>query len=230
MKHRPYMPRTLLWLTIYAIAMAYLEAAVVVYLRELYYPENVLQIFPPKMFRPLDVIVELGREVATIVMMIAVALLAEQRNRLRQFAAFVFQFGVWDVFYYIWLKVLIGWPVSWREWDILFLIPWAWFGPWLTPVVIALLFVLWGYWLLKNEAVPVWSTIGVMGFIVGALLALLAFLQPAIPLLVAGNVEKIRQFVPEGFWWWTYIPGVVLMTWGLWRVRFVDQTKEKGNH
>ncbi len=212
--------RTLIWLGIYAIAMAYLEAAVVVYLRELYYPENILQIFPPRLFRPLDVIVELGREAATLVMMAAVAMLAERTNRVRQFAAFVFQFGVWDVFYYVWLKVLIGWPVSWGEWDILFLIPWAWFGPWITPVMIALLFAVWGSWILGREGSPTWRRRGIIGFIVGSLLALAAFLQPAIPLMISGDLEQVRQFIPRGFWWWLYIPGVLLMAWGLWQVHF----------
>jgi len=214
--------KVLLWLMVYAIAMAYLEAAVVVYLRELYYPENILEIFPPKLFTPRDVVVELGREVATIVMMLAVAFLAERRNRVRLFGAFVFQFGVWDIFYYIWLKVLIGWPVHWGEWDILFLIPWAWFGPWLTPVVIALMFALWGGWLFWNGGEPSWGKRGIYLFIFGALLALVAFLQPAVPLILSGDVERVRQFMPRGFWWGLYVPGVVLMAWGLWRVQIKE--------
>ena len=212
----------LLWLIIYALAMAYLEAAVVVYLRELYYPENILEIFPPKLFTPRDVVVELGREVVTIVMMLAVAFLAERRNRVRLFGAFVLQFGVWDIFYYIWLKILIGWPVRWGEWDILFLIPWAWFGPWLTPVVIAFMFALWGGWLFWTDGEPEWDKGGIFLFIVGAVLALVAFLQPAVPLLLSGNVERVRQFVPGGFWWWLYVPGIVLMAWGLLRVRIKE--------
>ena len=222
MRSRGSQRNILLWLIIYAVAMAYLEAAVVVYLRELYYPENILEIFPPKLFAPRDVVVELGREVATIVMMLAVAFLAERRNRVRLFGAFVLQFGVWDIFYYIWLKILIGWPVHWGEWDILFLIPWAWFGPWLTPVVIALMFALWGGWLFWMDGEPELDKGGIFLFIVGAVLALVAFLQPAVPLLLSGNVERVRQFVPGGFWWWLYIPGIVLMAWGLLRVRIKE--------
>ncbi len=215
--------KILFGLIVYAVAMAYLEAAVVVYLRELYYPENILQIFPPKLFTPRDVIVELGREVATIVMMLAVAFLAEHRNKVRYFAAFVLQFGIWDVFYYIWLKVLIGWPVSWSEWDILFLIPWAWFGPWLTPVVIAILLSLWGAWIFWKEGLPRWSKTGIFLFTGGALLALTAFLQPAVPLLLDGNLHTLQQFQPSGFWWWCYIPGVILMGVGLSRVQFKEK-------
>ena len=83
--------------------MAYLEAAVVVYLRRLYYPENPLALFPLRVWSPADLFVELGREVSTVAMILAAAALAE-RGGMRVFAAFAFVFGVWDVFYYLWLK------------------------------------------------------------------------------------------------------------------------------
>ncbi|NOX37339.1 MAG: hypothetical protein GXO78_07370 [Calditrichaeota bacterium] len=209
------MKRVLFWLTLYAIAMAFLEAAVVVYLRELYYPENILQIFPPKMFTPLDFVVELGREASTLIMMLSVAFLAIPGNATRIFAAFVYQFGVWDVFYYIWLKVTIGWPVRWGEWDILFLIPWAWFGPWLTPVVIALLFAIWGLLVLNDSKESCLSGKFLIAFIGGAVLALVAFLQPAFPYLISGDLQAFLQFQPGGFWWGFYLPGVALMAYGL---------------
>jgi hypothetical protein len=50
-------------------------------------------------------------------------------------------FGLWDIFYYIWLWVFIGWPRSVFELDLLFLIPLPWWGPVLSPVLIALLMV-----------------------------------------------------------------------------------------
>ncbi len=215
--------RLVVWLMVYAIAMAYLEAAVVVYLRELYFPENILKIFPPKLFNQRDALVELGREVATIVMMGAVALISERRNRVRMFAAFVLQFGIWDVFYYIWLKVLIGWPVSWSEWDILFLIPWAWLGPWITPVVIALIFIVWGWMILSTSSEVQWGKMGVGLFIGGAILALIAFLQPAFQLLVSGESQRIQQFYPTTFWWWLYLPGVLIMTGGLFKIQITKK-------
>jgi hypothetical protein len=48
---------------------------------------------------------------------------------------FLFAFGVWDIFYYVALKLLIGWPASLLTWDILFLIPVSWLGPVLAPVI-----------------------------------------------------------------------------------------------
>ena len=53
-------------------------------------------------------------------------------------------FGVWDIFYYVFLKVICGWPHSLLDWDILFLLPLPWWGPVLAPVSIALLMILWG--------------------------------------------------------------------------------------
>ncbi|MFH1062114.1 MAG: hypothetical protein V1747_04420 [Candidatus Omnitrophota bacterium] len=40
-------------------------------------------------------------------------------------AYFLTIFAVWDIFYYVWLKLLLGWPRSIFDWDILFLIPLA---------------------------------------------------------------------------------------------------------
>src|SRR5210317_437590 len=107
------MKRNLLLLSLYAIAMALLEAAIVVYLRQLHYADDPLNIFPSKFLDSYDTAVELSREAATVAMILVVALLAERTSRTRMFAAFVFVFGLWDIFYYVWLKVLMDWPQSW---------------------------------------------------------------------------------------------------------------------
>jgi hypothetical protein len=143
--------RTLTIITIYALAMALLESAVVVYLRRLYYPEHPLEIFPLQFLGAYDAGVELSREVATIVMLLTVAALAERSSLTRCFAVFVYMFGIWDIFYYVWLKVLMGWPTSWLEWDVLFLIPIVWLGPWICPAMISLLFIAWGWWTLRSS-------------------------------------------------------------------------------
>lgn len=211
------MKRTLFWLTIFAIAMAYLEAAVVVYIRELYYPANIRQIFPPFLLTGRDISVELAREVATVIMMLSVAFLAFRKNPTKIFAAFVFQFGVWDIFYYIWLKTTIGWPVSFGEWDILFLIPWAWLGPWMCPVLISLLFVVWGGVTVASERSVSLRRADVFWFVFGSLLALAAFLQPALQVFLKGGIEAFRSYQPGGFWWWLFVPGYLVMGYGLLR-------------
>ena len=121
--------------------MAYIETIAVVYLRELLYPEGFS--FPLKVI-PLNLItLELFREVAAIVMLVAVAAIAGKKFWQR-FGYFIILFGIWDIFYYVWLKVTIGWPSSLFDWDILFLIPIPWIGPVIAPVLVALLMVIIG--------------------------------------------------------------------------------------
>jgi len=127
------------WLTIFAIAMAYLESAVVVYLRALYYPDGFS--FPIAPMPRNMAGIEVAREAATIVMLYVAGRLGAA-TAWQQFAGFMFLFGVWDIFYYVWLKLLIGWPSSLGTWDILFLIPVPWIGPVWSPVVISLSLIL----------------------------------------------------------------------------------------
>jgi len=121
--------------------MGYFEAAVVVYLRGLLYPEGFS--FPLKIVQSKHIITELFREAATIIMLVTVAALAA-RKFWERFGYFIILFGVWDIFYYVWLKVLIDWPSSLFDWDILFLIPLPWIGPVIAPVLVALLMIVVG--------------------------------------------------------------------------------------
>lgn len=112
--------------------MAFLESAVVVYLRELYYPGGFD--FPMKLISNTIALTEILREFATIIMLITIAILVG-RTTLEKFAFFIYSFAVWDIFYYIFLKFLIDWPLSLFTWDILFLIPFTWVGPVIAPVI-----------------------------------------------------------------------------------------------
>jgi hypothetical protein len=205
--------RTVFWLGVYAAAMAWLEAAVVVYLRRLYYPDDQLTLFPMRIWRTSDLVVEIGREAATIVMILAVALLAVP-GRTRRIGAFLYVFGVWDLFYYIWLRLALGWPVTWEDWDILFLIPWPWLAPWITPAVVALLFTLWGGSVLARAAeTPVTRQASLLA-VAGLTLILASFLEPALPLLGMSAAAAAR-FVPTRFLWAVYLSGVALLASGL---------------
>jgi len=133
------LPGRFLLLGIFAAAMAYLESAVVVYLRMLYYPggfEVILKPMPLAMY-----LIEVAREAATIVMLFVVARLAF-RSFLLRFSTFLYLFAIWDIFYYIWLFFCIHWPPSLGTWDILFLIPVAWIGPVWSPILVSLNFAL----------------------------------------------------------------------------------------
>ncbi len=193
--------------------MAWVEAAVVVYLRRLYYPDDQLTLFPMRIWRTADLLVELGREAATIVMILAVALLTVP-GRTRRIAAFLYVFGVWDLCYYLWLKLALGWPVSWTDWDILFLIPWAWLAPWLTPAVAALLFAIWGGGVLARAEETAIPGRAALLAVAGLTLMLASFLEPALPLLGLSTAAA-AQFVPSRFLWALYLPGVGLLASGL---------------
>jgi hypothetical protein len=81
--------------------------------------------------------IEVGREAATIVVILTAAILFGH-NRRQKVAYFMIIFAVWDIFYYVWLKIFIDWPGSIMDWDILFLIPMVWASPVLAPVLVSL--------------------------------------------------------------------------------------------
>src|SRR5512134_294061 len=99
--------RKLLWVSLFGVAFALVESSVVVYLRSLYYPEGFA--FPLKLMSPQHVGVELSREAATIVMLAAIGVVAGSKAW-EKFAYFLVAFGVWDIFYYVWLRVMLDWP------------------------------------------------------------------------------------------------------------------------
>ena len=141
--------RNIVGLTIFSIAMGLLEAAVVIYLRKLYYTHGFD--FPLNVIDDSVVsVTELLREVATIVMLVTVAYLFG-RNFYSRMGAFLISFAIWDIFYYVFLRILIGWPESFLTWDVLFLIPVPWVGPVLAPVLVAFSMILLGLIIIKFD-------------------------------------------------------------------------------
>lgn len=137
--------RRLLWVVLFSLAMGYLEAVVVVYLREIYYPEGFNFPQTPLVQVPSSILlVELGRELATILMIVAVGILAGHSSLFR-WAAVMMIFGIWDLTYYGGLYLILGWPPSLRTWDVLFLIPWVWVGPVWAPMGISLALITAGF-------------------------------------------------------------------------------------
>ena len=126
----------LLWVSLFGIAFAFVEASIVVYLRALYYPEGFS--FPLKVVSQEHLAVELAREAATIIILVTVGIIAG-RKRWEKFGYFLAAFGIWDIFYYVWLKVALNWPQTLTDWDVLFLIPVPWVGPVIAPLLLALL-------------------------------------------------------------------------------------------
>lgn len=130
----------ILLVIVFGIAFAYIESAVVVYLREIFHPNGFT--FPLTEMPTIEqwgklLGIEIGREAATLVLILTGCWLFGQNKRQR-LAWFLIIFAVWDIFYYAWLKVLIDWPVTIMDWDVLFLIPIIWASPVLAPVLVSL--------------------------------------------------------------------------------------------
>ena len=164
--------RNALWAACYAVAMAAVESAVVVYLRALHSGDAPLSVLQYELPTRL-ILIEVGREIATVVMILAVAVLAARARR-EVFLYFALMFGIWDIFYYVWLWVFIGWPPSLLTWDILFLIPVPWVGPVIAPVIVSLCLIAGALWLLARPELRLprlaWGLA-----ILGAVLIILSF-------------------------------------------------------
>jgi hypothetical protein len=160
--------RVLLALLLFGASFGYVEAAVVVYLRGLYEPLHQQlhparapgDLFPLLRLDQLEaagpeplhwLVIELAREAATLGLLAAVGLAVAHNGR-QWFAAFGIAFGLWDIFYYVFLKVLLDWPDSFLTWDLLFLLPVPWAGPVWAPVVVALTMTGAGVLVLSREA------------------------------------------------------------------------------
>lgn len=193
----------------YAVAMAFLESAVVVYLqRALGIETGVL--FPLR--DPAGVgdlaAIEVGREAATLVMLAAVGWIAG-RSGLERLAWTAVAFGTWDLCYYVWLWVFVGWPPSLGTWDLLFLLPVPWAGPVLAPALVSVALV--GFGLaaagrLRRGATVHAGRMQVTAGVMGGLVVILAFCWNAQLLLQGG--------VPTDFPWAVFGAGMALAAWG----------------
>ena len=184
------MRRAVAALFLFGISFGYVEAAVVVYLRAIYdpirapsasgtRPARFVSLITPQQLanagpeNPRRLVIEIGREAATMLMLGSVAL-AVARNLHQWIAAFAIAFGVWDICFYAFLKLMIHWPESLSTWDILFLIPLPWVGPVWAPVLVALSMIVCGLISLRAGGIrgrlPHWT--GVLG---GALVIIVAF-------------------------------------------------------
>ena len=196
--------------------MAYIESAVVVYLRALYGIDDLLRDLPllPDQYTAI----EIGREAATLLMLVTVGWIAGRRWQ-DKIGYAVFAFGVWDLLYYGWLVVFIGWPRGLLDWDILFLIPLPWWGPVLSPMLIASLLVVAGALaVVKAERgevlafTPVdWSVAAA-----GATLALYLFMADALRAL-PGGMEAVSHARPTRFNWPLFLVALLAMAFPLMR-------------
>jgi hypothetical protein len=187
------------WLVvILAIAFGYIEAAVVVYLRQIFHPAGF--VFPLTSF-PLTaesnriLLVEVAREAATIVLILAACFLAGQ-NRRQRLAFFMIIFAVWDIFYYVWLKVILDWPASIMDWDVLFLMPCPWAGPVLAPVLVSLTMLVFATLILYRDCVgkpirvSLWDW---LGFLLSSVIIVVSF-------CIAGQYMQLSDYAEHFLW------------------------------
>lgn len=133
------MLKRLLVATVFGISFGYIESAVVVDLRAIFHPNGFhfpMQVFALTAQDSRLLLTEVGREAATLVLILTAARLFS-RKRQEAVAYFMLLFAVWDIFYYVWLKVLLDWPATLLDWDVLFLMPVAWASPVLYPVLVS---------------------------------------------------------------------------------------------
>lgn len=202
------------WVTLFAVAMAFLESAVVVYLRALAYPDGFA--FPLK---PLDerlVGTELVREAATLVMLLAPGALLS-RKRMGRFAWFCWSFAVWDLFYYAFLKMLLGWPESLFTWDVLFLLPTVWVGPVLAPCMVSLGLLMLAVVVLRGrERDPAfrlarwqWAVLTASGMVIlfTFMVGPVRYLEATAPARTAGTsaMDALGGYVPRDFAWLPFL-------------------------
>lgn len=155
----------LFWLALFGAGFGYVEAAVVVYLRALFYPGGFdipVKIGFPFIYFGVTpylkavsipiILTEVGREAATMLMLVSVGWFAG-RNLRERFAFFIWPFAVWDIFYYVFLKVLINWPASLGTVDVLFLIPVPWLAPVWLPLTASTIMLVISLFLLSKSTV-----------------------------------------------------------------------------
>jgi hypothetical protein len=224
---------TLIWITVFAITMGIFEGSVVVYLRALYYPNGFE--FPLQVMDNQIVITELLREFASLFMLLSVGILAGKTISQR-FGWFLYSFAVWDIIYYVFLYLILGWPESLLTWDILFLLPVTWTGPVITPILISCLMILLGL-LLNQFDIKIrkkeWFIL-----ICGSLVVFISFIWDYCRFLIkninqdiSGNfsdkiVELSTQYIPDSFPWFIFIIGFIIISSGI-TIIFVHHKKHK---
>ena len=198
--------------SIYAITMGYLESAVVIYLRETMFG-NSEQVFPIRFMESQLGRVESIREAATIVMLLTIGYLAG-RNIFQKWMFFVYSFAIWDIFYYIFLRIFTGWPNSLGDSDVLFLIPVVWVSPVIAPILISLLLTLTSTILIflseKSESLQV-SITNIEFFLLGAVAVFYSFTEQIFRILLLQGPKGLEDFAPISFDWLSFSIGFLLM-------------------
>lgn len=211
--------------TVFGISFGFLEAIVVVYLRAIYYPNGFS--FPLTLLDPQMLKVEIVREICTIIMLATIGWILG-KTKGERFSFFIFVFGVWDIFYYVALKIFLDWPQTILEWDVLFLIPITWIGPVLAPVIcsIGMIIIALIYVYMQGKGYEIkFRSLQILLITLGVLIIIYTFIYDYLNLFTENNfwsdflylVEKkefwdvIQSYIPEKFNWLLFFAGCILI-------------------
>jgi hypothetical protein len=208
---------------VFAVGMAWVESASVYYLRMSVDRLNPYQIDPLPMRGALER-VELVREAATLVMLLAIGSVAGW-TWLTRLGYTAIAFGVWDIFYYVFLKLICDWPKSLSDWDVLFLLPLPWWGPVLAPACVAALMIVWGTLVtqpaVKDPAGLVTPNSWLLSLL-GIVLALCVFMADSLRSVPQG-LDAAKNVLPQAFNWPAFVVALALMATPVaqmaWRMR-----------
>ena len=176
-------------------------------------------------------LVEILREAATIIMLIGVGILSAKTDSLR-FACILFCFAIWDIFYYIFLWLFLGWPQSFFTWDILFLIPVPWIGPVITPCIVSMTMILLAsciFYFHQSGLNTGLKIKEVIPFSVGSYIIILSFIWNYMRYINEGRSTEtanslsgehtmfsdILNYVPVDFNWFLFITGESILLLGI---------------
>jgi len=176
---------------------------------------------------PHFIVMEWCREASTIIMLVAIGVLAS-KDLLRRFSYFLYSFAIWDISYYVWLKVVLGWPTSFLTWDLLFLIPVPWIGPVLAPIICSLTMIALCFsiiYLQKKELLKKINLYECILMISGAFLIFISFIWDYSKIVIQGGFLKgffhlgsnpefqqiISHYIPVHYNWGLFIVGEVLI-------------------
>ncbi len=150
------------------------------------------------------------------------------RNKLERFAFFIYSFAVWDLFYYVFLKILLDWPSSLFTWDILFLIPVPWVGPVLAPCIVSLSMILLAGLIIHFQKINVPVKIRTIDWLMltaGSITVMISFMWDYIVYMsnspaseavwtLSGRTEmfrEVKEYIPQQFNWPLFCCGQVMI-------------------
>jgi hypothetical protein len=203
------------WLTLFSIAMGFMETVIVVYLRKLYYPDGFQ--FPLVAMDDGIIKAEFLREAATVIMLLAIGILTG-KTVAQKFSFFIYCFAIWDIFYYVFLKALLDWPKSLFTWDILFLIPVPWVGPVIAPCIVSITMIALAFGIIRFQEKGYATAIKIkdwLFFSVGSALIILSFIVDAFRYISLPGNNLANTSVPSHYDWGLFIIGEIIIILGM---------------